>query len=241
MKGLSITAIGLRSFGECMDIFHTLKSPLELDYLELAIGSKCELDSQYQDLPLILHDSCLYDRYLRCRLDPLQSRTWKPYITFIANHNVLAVSLHPPLKRYCSQQELEAAMNRLQQTLQVPVYLEVMPSSEYWCSSLQSLIDFPLLLDVSHVNIWHHGDESTAQTTCLQLLNSFTVGAIHLSHNRGKADTHDLIPRNVWFSDYIDVWCDRYLVTYESLPVDYAFYERLDKCRKFELYSQVKI
>ena len=235
MKGLSITAIGLRGFDECMDIFHTLKSPLKLDYLELAIGSKCEIDRDYPDIPLVLHDSCLYEDYFRCTLDSLQPRTWKAYAEFISNQNVLAVSLHPPLKRYCSQKELEVALNKMQQTLQVPVYLEVMPSAEYWCSSYQTLVDFPLLLDVSHVNIWHQGNEMKTQETCLTLLNSYSVEAIHLSHNQGKADTHDLIPNNVWFNNYLQKWSDDYLVTYESLPIDYAAYERLDKCRKFEL------
>ena len=232
MKGLSITAIGLRGFEECMDIFQTLKPALKLDYLELAIGSKCEVDADYPDVPLVLHDSCLYDRYLRHRLDPLQPRTWKPYAEFIANHNVLAVSLHPPQKRYCTQQELATAMNAMQSALQVPVYIEVMPTAEYWCSSRETLIDFPLLLDVSHINIWHRGNEVAAQETCLSLIDSHTVGAIHLSHNQGRADTHDLIPDAVWFNDYLPQWSDRYLVTYESLPVQYAAYERLDKCRR---------
>jgi len=115
MKGLSITAIGLRSLAECMDIFNILKTPLKLDYLELAIGSKCEIDYDYRDIPLILHDSCLYDRYSRYRLDPLRSRTWKPYADFISSHNVLAVSLHPPKKGYCTQKELELALMKMQE------------------------------------------------------------------------------------------------------------------------------
>ncbi len=235
MKGLSITAIGLRRFSECMDIFQTLKSPLNLDYLELAIGSKCEINYNYQDFALILHDCCLYDRYLRHKLDPLQSRTWKVYADFISSHNVIAVSLHPPQKHYCTQKELELALEKMQQVLQVPVYIEVMPTDEYWCSSRETLIDFPLLLDMSHVNIWHNGDQVKVENTCLDLLDSFTVGAIHLSHNQGKADSHDLIPLNVWFNDYLEVWSNRYLLTYESLPVKYAAYERLDKCRSFAL------
>ena len=120
----------------------------------------------------------------------------------------------------------------MRKVLQVPVYLEVMPADEYWCSSLETLIDFPLLLNVSHINIWHHGDRNIVQDTCLNLLNSFAVETIHSSHNRGNADTHDLIPDNIWFKDYIEIWSDRYLVTYESQPVKYAAYERLDKCRK---------
>ena len=229
MKGLSITAIGLRSFNKCLDIFHILKPSLQLDYLELAIGSKCEIDRDYQNIPLILHDSCLYDRYFRHRLDLLQPRTWQAYAEFISKHNVLAVSLHPPLKRYCTQKELEVAIVEMQRTFQIPVYLEVMPSAEYWCSSIQTLIDLPLLLDVSHVNIWHQGNEIAVEETCSILLDSFAVGAIHLSHNAGKQDSHDLIPRNVWFNNYLKEWNKRYLLTYESLPIDYATYQRLDK------------
>ncbi len=182
MKGLSITAIGLRSIEECLQIFNTLQQPLNLDYLELAIGSKCDVDLNYDRLPLILHDSCLYEHYWRLKLDPLQSKTWYPYAKFIENHSVLAVSLHPPLKRYCSQKDLETAMIKMQTALQVPVFLEIMPSSEYWCSCDRSLVDFPLLLDVSHVNIWHGGNSVSTQETCFNLLNSFSVGAIHLSH-----------------------------------------------------------
>ena len=136
---------------------------------------------------------------------------------------------------YLPKKESEVATIEMQQTLQVPVCLEVMPTSEYWCSSYDTLVDFPLLLDVSHVNIWHRGNEMVVEETCLNLLDSFAVGAIHLSHNRGKVDTHDLIPHCVWFNNYLEEWRDRYLVTYESLPVDYAVYERLDKCRKFAL------
>ncbi len=229
MKGLSITAIGLRSIEECLQIFHTLKQSLSLDYLELAIGSKCSIDSDYNRLPLILHDSCLYEHHLRLKLDPLQPKTWYPYAKFMENNPVLAVSLHPPLKRYCSQQDLETAMIKMQAVLQVPVYLEVMPSSEYWCSCNLSLLDFPLLLDVSHVNIWHGGNSEATQETCLNLLNSFSVGAIHLSHNQGKADTHDLIPQEIWFNDYLLEWQQKYFLTYESLPIEYGVYQRLDK------------
>lgn len=230
MKGLSITAIGLRSIEECLQIFHTLQQPLCLNYLELAIGSKCDVNLNYDRLPLILHNSCLYERHLRLKIDSLQPETWYPYAKFIEDNSVLAVSLHPPLKRYCSRQDLETAMTKMQAVLQVPVYLEVMPYPEYWCSGDCSLIDFPLLLDVSHVNIWHGGNSEATQETCLNLLNSFSVGAIHLSHNRGKADTHDLIPQKIWFNDYLEEWKQKYFLTYESLPIEYQVYQRLDKC-----------
>lgn len=229
MLGLSITAIGLRPIYQCLDIFQTLQSPLQLQFLELAIGSPCVVEIEYGDTPLILHDSCLYQQRMRLRLNPFQPKSWQPYAAFIAEHNVQAVSLHPPLKRDCQRSQLEAGLAEMEKVLQVPVFIEVMPSPEYWCSSLETIVDHPLLMDVSHILIWHGGDAVQTQETCLTLLNTYPVGAIHLSHNNGQADAHDLIPEIVWFRDRIAQWSSQYFVTYESLPEAQATYERLDK------------
>jgi hypothetical protein len=63
-------------------------------------------------------------------------------------------------------------------------------------------------------------------------LNLNEIGSIHLSHNQGYADTHDLIPANAWFNEFITDWSDHYLVTYESLPIAFSGYQRLDKIRQ---------
>jgi hypothetical protein len=231
MLGLSITAIGLRPIEECKRIFQTLQKPMQLEFLELAIGSPCPVDFEYPSVPLILHDSCLYENNIRKRLDLFRPQTWNIYAEFIASHDVRAVSLHAPLKQKGTQLQLETALSKLQTTLQVPVYVEVMPSCEYWCSSRESLVNFPLLLDVSHILIWHQGDRQKTQQTCLSLIDSQQVGAIHLSNNQGKADTHDLIPEHIWFQEKIPSWKSKYLVTFESLPAKYSAYERLDKQR----------
>jgi hypothetical protein len=222
----------MRSLDHCLEIFQTLKQPLQLQFLELAIGSPCVVEADYGDIPLILHDACLYQERMRLRLSPLSPRSWQPYAAFIAEHDVRAVSLHPPLQRDCSRSHLETALAQMQRTLQVPVFLEVMPSSEYWCSSLDTLVDHPLLVDVSHVLIWHQGNAFHTQETCLSMLNHYPVGAIHLSHNNGRADAHDLIPESAWFGDRIPHWSTHYFVTYESLPTSQASYERLDKRAK---------
>lgn len=229
MLGLSITAIGMRSIDQCLDIFQTLQAPMQLEYLELAIGSPCGVEVDYGDIPLILHDSCLYQERMRLRLSPLVPKSWQAYAKFIAEHDVKAVSIHPPLQRDCRRSQLETALTEMEKTLQVPVFVEVMPSAEYWCSSRETVVDHPLLVDVSHVLIWHGGDALQTQATCLSLLNDCSVGAIHLSHNNGQADAHDLIPASVWFGDRIPQWSTRYFVTYESLPTSHADYERLDK------------
>jgi hypothetical protein len=84
---------------------------------------------------------------------------------------------------------------------------------------LDSLVDFPLLLDVSHILIWHQGNHRATEDTCKELLRSHQIVEIHLSHNQGIADTHDLIPVDIWFDRYIADWQARYFVTYESLPI----------------------
>jgi hypothetical protein len=230
MIGLSTTAIGLRPTDACMEIFSRLQSPLQLDFLELAIGASCAIDYPYPEVPLLLHDSCLYSSEgLRLRLDLRRPQTWQVYVEFVAHYPVLAASIHAPLQRDMNRQELEKALQLYQDRLQVPVYLEVMPSPEYWCSSPETLVDHPLLLDVSHVLIWYRGNQQQTEEACDRLLNSGQVKALHLSHNNGTADAHDLIPEDVWFGDRISTWRQDYLVTYESLPVSYAEYQRLDK------------
>ena len=241
MLGLSITAIGMRSITQCLEIFQTLRDPMQLQFLELAIGSPCGVEVNYGNTPLVLHDACLYQSRSRLRLNPLRPQTWQPYAAFIAEHDVRAVSLHPPLQRDCSRSQLETALTQMEKTLQVPVFVEVMPSAEYWCSSQDTIVDHPLLVDVSHILIWHGGDAAQTQATCLSLLENCPVGAIHLSHNNGHADAHDLIPASVWFGECISPWATQYFVTYESLPTDQAAYERLDKRTRKSVGSPPKL
>ena len=231
MLGLSITAIGLRPFAECVDIFQKLQKPLQLDFLELAIGSNCSTDFDYSGIPLILHDSCLYQDGIRKRLNLLRPQSWNVYAEFAAKNDVRGLSLHPPRRNDCTLKELETALSRLEKVIKIPVYIEVMPTKDYWCSSLETLVNHPLLIDVSHILIWYKGDIKLTQQTCFKLLNSNQVGEIHLSHNQGKADTHDLIPMDIWFNDLIEEWKQNYFVTFESLPMNFSEYERLDKRR----------
>ncbi len=219
MLGLSISAIGMRPIAECLEIFKLFTPSLHLEYLELAIGSNCRIDYSYSNIPLILHDSCLYEKNHRQLLKLFKPETWSIYADFIQqNQHVVAVSIHAPRRWECSRSELERSLLDLQQVLQVPVAVEVMPTVDYWCSSLNSLVDFPLLLDVSHVLIWQQGNWQETEDICGDLLRSHQVIEIHLSHNQGIADTHDLIPVDVWFDRYIADWRTQYFVTYESLP-----------------------
>jgi hypothetical protein len=223
MLGLSISAIGMRPIAECLEIFNLFTPSLQLEYLELAIGSNCRIDYSYPNIPLILHDSCLYEKNHRQILKLSQPETWSVYADFIQqNQNVVAVSIHAPRRWECSRSELEHSLIDLQQILQVPVAVEVMPTGDYWCSSLDNLVDFPLLLDVSHVLIWQQGNWQETEDICDELLRSHDIIEVHLSHNQGIADTHDLIPESVWFDRYITDWRDRYFVTYESLPTSVA-------------------
>ena len=53
-------------------------------------------------------------------------------------------------------------------------------------------------------------------------LQKNSVGAIHLSHNQGKADTHDLIPQEIWFNDYLSEWNQNYYLTYPAFLTNLA-------------------
>jgi hypothetical protein len=64
----------------------------------------------------------------------------------------------------------------------------------------------PMMLSWVVVNRWHGGDAVATQTTSDRLLQTHAVGAIHLSHNDGQADRHDLIPADIWFADRIPAW-----------------------------------
>ena len=172
-----------------------------------------------------------YEDGVRKRLNLLRPKSWNVYAEFAAKNDVRAFSLHPPRRNDCSLKELETALLQLEKFIKIPVYIEVMPTEDYWCSSMKTLVNHPLLIDVSHIFIWYVGDINLTQQTCLKLLNSYQVGEIHLSHNKGKADTHDLIPSDVWVYDLIQDWIQNYLVTFESLPVNFSEYERLDKRR----------
>jgi hypothetical protein len=220
MLGLSISAIGMRPIEKCLEIFDRFTPSLQLEYLELAIGSNCRIDFPYPNIPLILHDSCLYEKNHRQLLKLSQPATWSIYADFIQhNQHVVAVSIHAPRRWECTRRELERSLLDLQQVLQVPVAVEVMPTQDYWCSSVDSLVDFPLLLDVSHILIWQQGNHRGTEDTCRELLRSHQIVEIHLSHNQGIADTHDLIPVDIWFGRYISDWQTQYFVTYESLPI----------------------
>jgi hypothetical protein len=179
---------------------------------------------------LVLHDSCLYESCNRKLLKICCPKTWNTYSDFIQrNGNVMAVSIHAPYRWECSLYELETNVDKLQDFLQVPVFVETMATKSHWCSSLDSLPNSPLLLDVSHVLIWFHGDSIKTEYTCQYIMSKYNVKSIHLSHNGGVSDSHELIPIDAWFNHYIDDWRLSYMVTYESLPSHLYQYQRLDK------------
>ncbi len=228
MKGLSVTAIGQRPIEECVDIFYQLQQLLNLDYLELAIASNCDLNQIPASIPVVIHDRCLYEKGRRLPFSLMQPETWARYKILLGDHQVLALSVHPPKLNEASIEQVVTQRQALEEFIGVPVLVEVMPSPNYWLSQ-HELINLPLLLDISHINIWHQGNQNEVKSTFQALLPE--AQAIHLSHNDGYNDSHSLIPDNIWFQDAVDSWATTKLVTYESLPQKWHEYERLDKRR----------
>lgn len=229
MKGLSTTAIGLRSLPEALQIYGQLKGELDLNYLELAVGVKNDLAEIPHDIPLVIHDRALYEGHCRIPFSLMDRSTWPKYRELLRDRNVLGLSIHPPLKREASIDQVVEARQQLETFLGIPVALEVMPSPEYHLSRLEEIpLSLPILVDVSHVNIWAKNNTVDQQAQVYVLMSHCNTKMIHLSHNHGRRDSHDLIPEGIWFMK--QDWGDR-LVTYESLPESWRQFERLDKRR----------
>jgi len=228
MLGLSISAIGLRPITECLTIYNTIKNPLNLKFLELAVGSNCRVDLDYKT-PLIIHDSCLYKGHNRLDFSLFNKDSWRTYKLFIEGNDVLCFTVHAPLIKEGDKREVEKLLAELQFFLNIPVYVEGMAGKKYWSHSVDTLLDWPMLLDVSHVYIWNKGDALKTRDMCLSLIDKGKVNALHLSHNLGRKDDHLLIPQDVWFNEYIEEWSKVFTVTYESLPEKYSKFKRVDQ------------
>ncbi|MCU0553133.1 MAG: hypothetical protein MUC48_27705 [Leptolyngbya sp. Prado105] len=230
MIGLSTTAIGMRPIESAIEIYYQLQDPLRLEYLELAIGTYNDLSVIPPEIPIVIHDRALYQGNQRLPFSLMQPRSWMAYRALIQQRLVLALSIHPPRLQSATPQQIQAARSQLEAFLEIPVLLEVMPSDEYHNSKNLIVPEVPLLLDVSHVNIWHQGNAEAVKQTVEELLP--LAQGIHLSHNNGKSDSHDLIPTDIWFNPLINEWGRSLLVTYESLPEAHYTFERMDKCSK---------
>jgi len=236
MIGLSLTAIGQRALPECLEIYEALKGQLALDFIELAVGTRCDLSLIPTDIPLFLHDRCLYEGAHKLPFALAAPESWEGYRQRIASRDVRLLSVHPPLRSEMSLDGIRRNRDALESLLGIPVCLEVMPSPHYWLSAEDfrdqpdALTDIPLLLDISHINLWARGHEAEVRRWVEQLLPQAI--AIHLSHNNGRSDSHDLIPAGIWFAESVAEWHARRLfITYESLPEAFGKYERMDKQR----------
>jgi hypothetical protein len=229
MLGLSITAIAQRPFSECLEIYRRLKPKLNLDYLELAVGSRCNIHQLPDNEPLVLHNSCLYDGAIKLQFKLTDKSTWSRYREQIKNKNILLFSLHPPQKQESDWKSIYFLRYELEDYLGIPVCFEVMPYKNFWLykSDFEERLceSTPLLVDISHVNIWEKSNQFKVQKWIRNLLPSAV--AIHISHNNGIEDSHELIPRRAWFNELINDWSNSGLfVTYEALPEHFSQYDR---------------
>lgn len=229
MLGLSITAIGQRDFAECLSIYETLKPQLNLDFLELAVGSRCDTRYIPDDMPLIIHHNCLYDNALKIMFKLMDKNTWVDYYQRIKGKNIQLFSIHPPKKKDATLEQVLDYRQELENYLDIPVCLEVMPYKDDWLFADDfvdySLSKIPLLLDISHINIWAKSQEDIVKQWVEKLLPQSV--AIHISHNNGFKDSHNIIPSGIWFENYIEMWSNKGLfVTYESVPEQFKQWDR---------------
>jgi hypothetical protein len=236
MFGLSCTGVGMRPIETCVEIYNRLQPELNLQYFELAIGTHITTDTKFE-MPIVIHDQALYikEGENHRRLNYLKYLD-DVYILqeFCKFNNVKAISLHPSNKSWeLSLSKLDKKIKQIEKILGVPLYVETMYKESDWYNYEDLIKDnrcgSKLLIDVSHVNIWTKNNKAQTEDIVCALLDKYEVGSIHLSSNNGHRDSHDLIKPDAWFYKYLNEWSDKYLVTWESLPVEYGYYERLDK------------
>lgn len=220
--GLSTTAIGHRPLSEALNIYETLKRQMNLSYLELAIGTVNPTEYDYPE-PLILHDACLYHNGARIPFSIINEEHWHFYKTFTRRYKVLQVHLHAPRKNAIDESAIKTQVEKLMNFLELPVLIEIMPSPEYHYACPEISPDVPIVLDISHAHIWARGNKTNTQKYVQRLLPH--AHCIHLSYNDGYKDTHDLIPQDSWIHTIAK---PEATITYESLPAQFAKYQRRD-------------
>jgi hypothetical protein len=221
MYGLSCTAIGMRDVVESLTIYNKLTEPLRLSYLELAIGVPVDISTVFK-LPIAIHHNCLHKIVDNCAKRIDYRKDFDDLHQFIKNNNVLFMSLHPN-----KDEDFEQYVLEMSEVLNIPIYVETMYHHKDAYNSLETIGSSKLLVDVSHINIWTNGNDVETERIVLYLLDNYDVGEIHLSHNNGYKDSHQLVPDDIWFYKHLPEWSDKYFVTWESLPKNFSQYKRL--------------
>jgi hypothetical protein len=228
--GLSTTAIGGRPFNEALAIYEELKPLLNLDYLELAIGTKAVVSMIPHDLPIVIHNDWVYKGYNRLRANLLQDEGWEKYKELTTTHNIVAFSWHFPKRE--ANLSLDRILKRrveLEVYLGRPFSLEIMPTKEYFGDYNdhveERLLGVPLCVDLSHLNIWARGKSKLA----IEYLKQLRAGAVcyHVSTNYGFQDSHNLIPKGSWVQNWLNEISPAEFVTYEALPQAYSKFDRI--------------
>jgi hypothetical protein len=265
MRVLSATACTGRSFDEFLDIYNTLKEPLQLSAVSLAVGINFTTD----DIPkikqagidtVLWHDAFWF-------VDGRKQETY-PSVAheYFALHKLFCAadidvplwSIHPykshrPKDMWTDEiyanygmqwwDDLDYVLPRDDNpesdyhynVRSFNIVLENMLPNAPCYNNLDSVLqsDFyhkGFCIDYSHINIWTKNNNEQTIAQCL--LATTRAREIHLSSNKGHRDSHDYIEENEWFMPYLDSIEQAHphlYITYESLPVQYKQYGRLDK------------
>ena len=258
MRVLSATACTGRSMDEFLEIYQILKEPLQLSGLELAVGIVFTTDDipkiKQAGIDTVLwHDafwfvdgkkqetypSCIHEYFALHKLfcaEDINVPLWSihPY----KSHKPQAVWTEELYTQFCQDHwgDLEYVLPRdntedskyywMARDFMI-AFENMLPNTPCY-NNLQAILDsnVPMCIDYSHVNIWCKNNRERTIVECL--LASRKAVEVHLSSNTGRRDSHDYIPEDEWFLPYLDQLKVHY-ITYESLPVQYKQYGRLDK------------
>ena len=230
--GLSTTAIGGRPFQEALEIYYKLEEPLGLDFIELGVGVLTEVTEV--NLPYMIHNgnSLSIEGNKPKRFNILKKETWVPYIELGKESNCLGMTIHGIPLSECTEKSFIEACLELQQEFKyfaVETMFEEFHAGSWGYMSLLHNKKINILVDLSHINIWTKGNEQEAYVISSYFVKLSPTNSIHISTNKGKRDSHDMIPEEHIFLDFL--YSGAPYITYEAVPNTFAEYQRLDKKR----------
>lgn len=185
------------------------------------------LYEQYPDVNFRLHANVkIMDKHVN-NVDLAQFNKNKPYFLKLKelndNMKAEAYTIHAG-RRLCPLSLLFKKLQDLEDMLGIPIGVEGMYPTGKDTFLLQDYKEYQALLDsgmkyaldLSHLNIvrTHYGANDNLVT---ELLSSENCIEVHLSHNNGISDSHELmIDKNVWWLDLLKHKHENSVIFYEG-------------------------
>lgn len=245
---LSLSAYGGVSTREALTVYWSAG----IRHVELAIGSKPDTDAvqaiedfRQQGMVFRSHHAFVWcDRHHPFNLAQPQDWSYFERLTdWLASNGITSYSVHGGnfpigteradayatfienvdcLHRLCQRHGIVLGVETMYPTLPSSGYENLLDNGEEVAQFYQDASQIKLVVDLAHLNIWHHHSDGE-KLRWLELLPERLL-EIHISDNDGKRDIHSRITQKTWWVSQIDRFPTGVPIVLESrlnhLPVE---------------------